>query len=43
MASFSLFFDGPLGFGIQPVDAINADDAVGSLQTRLIPIICFAL
>ncbi len=28
MASFSVFFDGPLGFGIQPVDAIDADDAV---------------
>jgi hypothetical protein len=28
MASFSVFFDGPLGFGIQPVDAIDAAHAV---------------
>ena len=28
MASFSVFFDGPLGFGIQPVDAIDASHAV---------------
>ncbi len=28
MASFSVFFDGPLGFGIQPVDPIDADHAV---------------
>ncbi|MEB3354629.1 MAG: hypothetical protein VKM34_10435 [Cyanobacteriota bacterium] len=28
MASFSVFFDGPLGFGIQPVDAIDAQHAV---------------
>ncbi|MCS5692611.1 hypothetical protein NZK33_11520 [Cyanobium sp. FGCU-6] len=28
MASFSVFFDGPLGFGIQLVDAIDADHAV---------------
>jgi hypothetical protein len=28
MTSFSVFFDGPSGFGIQPVDAIDADHAV---------------
>lgn len=28
MDSFSVFFDGPLGFGIQPVDAIDTDHAV---------------
>jgi len=28
MASFSVFFDGPIGFGIQPVDAIDAAHAV---------------
>jgi len=28
MASFSMFFDGPLGFGIQPVDTIDAAHAV---------------
>ncbi|MFN4865863.1 MAG: hypothetical protein ACK5GZ_06030 [Cyanobium sp.] len=28
MASFSVFFDGPIDFGIQPVDAIDAAHAV---------------
>ena len=28
MASFYVFFDGPIGFGIQPVDAIDAAHAV---------------
>lgn len=28
MASLSVFFDGPLGFGIQPVDTIDAAHAV---------------
>jgi hypothetical protein len=28
MAEFSMFFDGPIGFGIQPVDAIDAAHAV---------------
>ena len=28
MASFSVFFDGPIGFGIQPVDAIDGAHAV---------------
>jgi hypothetical protein len=27
MASFSVFFDGPIGFSIQPVDAIDAAHA----------------
>jgi hypothetical protein len=28
MAAFSVFFDGPQAFGIQPVEAINANDAI---------------
>lgn len=28
MVSFSVFFDGLIGFGIQPVDAIDAANAV---------------
>jgi hypothetical protein len=28
MTRFSVFFDGPLGFGIQPVDAVNSEHAV---------------
>jgi hypothetical protein len=28
MASFSVFFDGPLGLGIQPVDAIDVGQEV---------------
>ena len=28
MASFSVFFDGPIDFGIQPVDSIDAAHAV---------------
>lgn len=28
MVSFSVFFDSRLGFGIQPVDAVDSDHAV---------------
>jgi hypothetical protein len=28
MIGFSVFFDGPLGFGIQPVNAVDSDHAV---------------
>jgi hypothetical protein len=28
MISFSVFFDGPLGFGIQPDDAVDSDHAI---------------
>jgi hypothetical protein len=29
MASYSVFFDGPHGFGILPVEAIDATQAIG--------------
>jgi hypothetical protein len=28
MATFSVFFDGPQAFAMQPVEAINANDAI---------------
>jgi hypothetical protein len=28
MAAFSVFFDGPQAFGIQQVEALNADEAI---------------